>query len=350
MVLRHYRFNISFNLAQGSPYIIYDTYGYFEYNTETKVITKMCNGAIKHNGDVIQQLYPAGKELYGYTSDNLLGSTSTSDVFTTTPLNSSNPNNYVPITQQPASFRFGLLILANSFITIYNNDNVGINIAQYWELLSSSNNQIDLYFVKGVSDTWTKIDDSIATYNITFTEVGSDNPTAKPACFIEGSKIFARLNNNDAYIPIQNLKKGDLVKTYLHGYRKIIMIGKNTLKNDPTKWNYCIKRLRKNKLGAIDDLMLTGGHSILVNNLSEKEKAGQISIYNSADRKIDGKYLLLASVSENFETVNDNNKYTYYHLVLEHDGDLNVRYGIWANGVLTESQSENHFLSKGYIQ
>jgi hypothetical protein len=322
-------------------------HGYFEYDTSTRVISKMGNGEVKHNNVVTQQLYTVGKSVGGATSDNLLGSTDTTTTFSTTPVNSSVENQYTVITSQP-NFHFGTLILANSFITIYNNDNSGNNIAQYWELKSSANNEISLYFVKGVTDTWVPVDSSIATYTITFTQVGSDNPTGSPACFIEGSKIFARLNNNDAYIPIQNLKKGDLVKTYLHGYRKIIMIGKNTLKNDPTKWNYCIKRLRKNKLGATEDLMVTGGHSVLVNKLSEKEKAGQISIYNSADRKIDGKYLLLASVSDNFEAVNDNNTYTYYHLVLEHDGDLNARYGIWANGVLTESQSENHFSAKDY--
>jgi hypothetical protein len=128
------------------------------------------------------------------------------------------------------------------------------------------------------------------------------------------------------------------------------MIGKNTLKNDPSKWNHCIKRLPKNKLGAFEDLMLTGAHSILVDNLSEKEKSGQLAIYNTIDRKVDGKYLLLSSVSENFETIDDNNTYTYYHFVLEHDDDVNTRYGVWANGVLTETQPEKHFLTKSYIQ
>lgn len=126
------------------------------------------------------------------------------------------------------------------------------------------------------------------------------------------------------------------------------MIGKNTMINDSTRWNYCIKRLSKNTLGASEDLMVTGGHSILVDTLSDKEREGQIAVYNNADRKIDGKYLLLASASDNFETVNDNNTYTYYHFVLEHDNDVNVRYGVWANDILTESQPEKHFLEKNY--
>jgi hypothetical protein len=246
-------------------------------------------------------------------------------------------------------FEFGTLILANSFITIYYNDNTGNNVAQYWKLTSDAPNTLSLSFVQGASETWTPVDDTIATYNISFTQVSADNPEL-PACFIEGSKIYAHVNNKDTYVPVQDLKKGDLVKTYLHGYRKIKMIGKNTLKNDPSKWNSCIKRLPKNRLGAFEDLILTGAHSILVDNLSEKEKSGQLAIYNTTDRKVDGKYLLLAFASENFEKVNDNNTYTYYHFVLEHDDDVNTRYGVWANGVLTETQPEKHFLTKNYIQ
>lgn len=348
MVLRHYRFSITFDETPGSEYIINDMSGYFAYNTVTRVISKMCNGAVKHDGVVTQQLYPPSKQVGGTTSNNLLGSTNTSTTFTTSPLNSGSPTTYSNITSPP-NFEFGELILANSFITIYYSDNDGNNVAQYWRLTSTSGNEISLSFVQGVglTDTWDPIDDSIAAYSITFTQVSGDNPTP-PACFIEGSKIYSHVNGKDIYLPIQTLKKGDLVKTYLHGYRKIIMIGKNTMTNDPKRWNYSVMRLPKDKLGAIEDLMITGAHSVLVDNLSEKEKDGQIAIYNTIDRKIDGKYLLLASVSENFEVVDDNDSYTYYHFVLEHDGDVNVRYGVWANGVLTESQPEKHFLSKQY--
>ena len=51
-------------------------------------------------------------------------------------------------------------------------------------------------------------------------------------------------------------------------------------------------------------------------------------------------------VSEKAEPVLGNDFFNIYHLVLEHDDDENKKYGIWANGLLTESQCEKHFLKK----
>ena len=50
----------------------------------------------------------------------------------------------------------------------------------------------------------------------------------------------------------------------------------------------------------------------------------------------------MASISDDFESVNDNNKYTLYHLVLESQ-DVNKQFGIYANGILSETMSINIF-------
>ena len=48
-----------------------------------------------------------------------------------------------------------------------------------------------------------------------------------PICFNQGTKILCcNKNLKEEYISIENLKKGDLVKTYKHGYKKIDLIGK----------------------------------------------------------------------------------------------------------------------------
>lgn len=181
---------------------------------------------------------------------------------------------------------------------------------------------------------------------ITFISVAGPDPI-DPACFIEGIKLYTHVKNKDVYINIENLRSGDLVNTYLHGKKSIKFIGKGHMINNPSVWNRCVKKLPKSN-NMIDDLLVTGAHSILVDTLSEKEEEGMVSIYGTADRKIDDKTLVLSWVSDKFEAVHDNKEYTYYHLVLEHDNDENKRYGIWANGVLTESQSEKHFLAKPY--
>jgi len=164
-----------------------------------------------------------------------------------------------------------------------------------------------------------------------------------PACFNEGTKLLC-LNSNEEeeYIPIEQLKKGDYIKSYQHGYRKIDLIGKGKFVNDPNKFNHCMYLLPKNEChGPFEDLILTGGHSILVDDLGSFEEENDK--YFGKTPKIDDKYLLLACVSTDFKKLDNNNQYTYYHLTLENDGNDDDRYGIWANGILTETPSKNSF-------
>lgn len=162
-------------------------------------------------------------------------------------------------------------------------------------------------------------------------------------CFLEGTKLYAHVHDKDLYVNIEDLRTGDLINTYLHGKKAIKFIGKDTLFNNPDKWNGCLKKFPKSG-DMIDDLFITGAHSLLVDELSEKESDGIMAIYGTTDRKIDDKFMLNAWVSENAEPVLATDFFTIYHLVLEHDDDEDKKYGIWANGVLTESQCEKHFL------
>jgi hypothetical protein len=170
------------------------------------------------------------------------------------------------------------------------------------------------------------------------------------SCFNEGTKILC-LNKNfeEEYIPIENLKNGDLVKSYKHGYRKIDIIGKNLMINNPNRFSECMyKMVKTTENGLIEDLIITGGHSILVNNLGDYKEEnskllGEIQV-------IDDKYLLLACVSKDFVKVEDNNMYTYYHFALENNnGNNDERFGVWANGILTESTCKNNFINHKYI-
>jgi hypothetical protein len=98
--------------------------------------------------------------------------------------------------------------------------------------------------------------------------------------------------------------------------------------------------------GLIDDLIVTGYHSILVDDLGEHK---ELNDQRLGSQIIDGKHLLLASVSKDFIKINDEKPYTYYHFIVENNGDNNERFGVWANGVLTETPSKNTFLGKNFI-
>ena len=163
-------------------------------------------------------------------------------------------------------------------------------------------------------------------------------------CFNEGTKILC-LNEElfDNYVPIENLQEGDYVKTYKHGYRKIIQIIKGSFRNNSDKWNMCMYKMAKTKTNRlIEDLIVTGGHSILVDSITKKQqtKYDEMGISEFSKQTIDGKHLLLACVSDQFVPMSDNEVYTYYHLLLNNDNDVDTRFGIWANGILTETPNE----------
>jgi hypothetical protein len=165
-------------------------------------------------------------------------------------------------------------------------------------------------------------------------------------CFNEGTKILC-LNSEkeEEYIPIEDLKKGDLVKSYLHGYRKIDSIGKNSMINNPEHFNLSMYKMEKTlENGLTDDLIVTGGHSILVDDLGDYYAENEVK-FKGKIPKIDDKIFLLCSLSKDFIQLTDTNKYTYYHLVLENNGNNDERFGIWANGILTETISKNQFIT-----
>jgi hypothetical protein len=87
------------------------------------------------------------------------------------------------------------------------------------------------------------------------------------------------------------------------------------------------------------DLYVTGGHGILVDEISEDQKTKLLTNDNKDCEKIGDKYLLLACVDERFEEVTSDEVFDIYHICLENE-DIKTHYGIWANGILSESISE----------
>jgi len=189
---------------------------------------------------------------------------------------------------------------------------------------------------------------NVAQQNVVFNIIPL---SSDPSCFNYNTKILSLTKYlEEKYIPIQDLQKGDYIKTYLHGYKKIDCIGSNDMinninKNELYACMYVMKKSTKNEL--IEDLIITGSHSILVDNLTKEEAEKQDNLKFNV--KIDNKYLLLACVSNKFIKLEELQLYTYYHFTLENDGDDNKRYGVWSNGILSEIPSKNQFITHKYI-
>jgi hypothetical protein len=192
--------------------------------------------------------------------------------------------------------------------------------------------------------TTTKIDNTSSSI------IKKSNPAF---CFNEGTKILC-LNQElfDEYIPIEDLQLGNYVKTFKHGYRKIVKIIKGSFYNNPNNWNMCMYKMVKNEEneenGLLEDLIVTGSQSILVDSIEEKELNEQL--FSRPTPMIDNKYLLLAAASPQFEQITTKKPFIYYHLVLDNEDDDEVMYGIWANGILTETPSKQYFKKEKFIQ
>ena len=152
------------------------------------------------------------------------------------------------------------------------------------------------------------------------------------SCFLKGSLI---LTSSDEYVSIENLKQGDLIKTYKNGDKKIHGVGSRSYPNISTNKLFCMYTDEEH------NLTISGGHSVLVDKLTEEQEKNQNSI--PFESKIEDKYLLLTCFNDKFKKIEINHEvFEIYHLCLENE-DLTGQFGIWANNVLTETCSINVF-------
>jgi hypothetical protein len=157
-------------------------------------------------------------------------------------------------------------------------------------------------------------------------------------CFNVDTKISCFKNNIETDIEIQNLKKGDLIKTIKNGFMPVNAIGKSLCYNPKNKERTKSRmfRLKKEKYPELkEDLIITGGHSVLVPNLSI-EKYDEIIRIQGKMYATDDMYRLPAYLDDRSDIYTDEyGDITVYHISLGEDEKRN--YGIYANGLLVES-------------
>lgn len=155
------------------------------------------------------------------------------------------------------------------------------------------------------------------------------------SCFAEGSLILA-LNKEfqEEWIPVEKLQKGDLVKTYLHGYRKIVMIGKNIGQNIK-EGNLSNLFKQKKPIDGFAPLCVTGWHGLLID---EPSRNNPLKVMDNV--MIDDKKILEVGHSEDFEEMDIGTIFTFYNFVVEPNEDEKQRFGVWANGVLCETPNK----------
>jgi hypothetical protein len=154
-------------------------------------------------------------------------------------------------------------------------------------------------------------------------------------CFLEGSMILCEVDGASTYVPVEHLKKGTLVKTSLHGFKPVALIGKAQKKNPGTNERIedRLYKLSPSKYPAlVKDLYLTGCHSVLEYPLTEAQKEA-VTKHLGKLYVTDKKYRLTAFADERAEPWNSEGTYAVYHFALENE-DEKMNYGVYANGGL----------------
>jgi hypothetical protein len=162
--------------------------------------------------------------------------------------------------------------------------------------------------------------------------------TLNNACFKEGTKILT----DRGYRLIQDLRKGDLVKTYKHGFQPINSIGKSVIYHPASQDRIKDQLYRCTHPEVFEDLVITGCHSILVPYLKDKAQWKKTEELMDKVYQTDGLFRLPACLDEDHCVVYENpGSYTIYHFALEHP-NYYCNYGVYANGLLVETCSQRY--------
>lgn len=89
-----------------------------------------------------------------------------------------------------------------------------------------------------------------------------------------------------------------------------------------------------------EDLIITGCHSILEDNITEKQKEETIELLGKI-MITDDKYRLMACLDERAIPYLEEGLFNIWHIALDNN-DYYMNYGIYANGLLVETCSKRY--------
>ena len=198
------------------------------------------------------------------------------------------------------------------------------------------------YDINGTSNNATlDTTQGVSGYNTStgFADVMYNSVPSNVVCFKEGSKILT----DKGYKPIQDLRKGDLVQTFVHGYKAIDMIGKRDMihiGSDQRIKDQLYVCTPTNYPELLEDLVITGCHSILVDDFKEGEEQRTREI-NGDTYITDNMWRLPACADLRAAVYDKKGVHTIYHIALEND-DYYMNYGVYSNGLLVETCSKRY--------
>jgi len=160
-------------------------------------------------------------------------------------------------------------------------------------------------------------------------------------CFKEDTKILCYVDNKEQYIPVQELRRGTLVKTQVNGYVPIHTIGHSKIYNSDNKlrsMNRLFKCTKENYPEITEDLIMTGCHGILVDeeDITMEVRRKTKELTRDDVWQTGKKFRMLTCIDERAEPYEEEGTFPIWHFALDHY-DRFMNYGVYANGLLVES-------------
>jgi photosystem II stability/assembly factor-like uncharacterized protein len=289
------------------------------------------------SGVVLYNCYMSGNNavLIGDYGNVLKVYYSTNNGSTFSPSTTTFPTHGIISFDSTKAFIYGTNVIISCTDSIYYSSDYGQTFTLATNIVYPEN-------TVSTTSCWMEGTNCIATFTQTIGNTYSSTiyysiESSPVVCFNEDTQILT----DSGYKLVQDLRKGDLVKTALHGFVPIEMIAKRDFYN-PASSERIKDQLyvltNENYPDVFEPLIITGCHSILVDGFKDDEQRektievlGKIYVTNE-------KYRLPACVDERCEIYEKKGNCTIYHFALENE-NYYYNYGIYANGLLVETCS-----------